>query len=73
MSNKKFDLIEDFVFKYSGNVKAGFEDRWGKIDLDIFDNQFHECIGALLARQASLTIEMAHAPSTWNGSVGPLF
>jgi hypothetical protein len=32
----------------------------------------HEVIGALLARQVSLAIQLAEAPTIWNGHVAPL-
>jgi hypothetical protein len=32
----------------------------------------HEAIGGLLARQATLSIEMAKSPSMWNGHIAPL-
>lgn len=66
-------LLSIFVNGYIDIVKAGFEDRWKQIKPEIYDKHIHECIGALLSRQATLTIEMAKAPSTWNGHVAPLF
>ena len=71
MSGKK--LLNDFVVKYPDIVRAGFDGRWSLITPEIYNNHVHECIGGLLSRQATLTIEMAMAPSTWNGHVAPLF
>jgi len=72
--SENFDeLIHDFVQKYIEVVESGFESRWSQIKPEIYHNYIHECIGALLSRQATLTIEMAKAPSTWNGHVAPLF
>lgn len=66
-------MLSDFVNGYIENVHEGFDDRWGQIKPEIYDKHIHESIGALLSRQATLTIEMAKAPSTWNGHVAPLF
>lgn len=65
--------LSDFVKGYTENVRAGFEGRWSLITPEIYKNYIHECIGGLLSRQATLTIEMAMAPSTWNGHIAPLF
>lgn len=73
MSEKRENLLADFVKKYTENVRAGFDERWLQIKPEIYRKHVHECIGGLLSRQAILTIEMARAPSTWNGHVAPLF
>jgi hypothetical protein len=64
--------IWEFVTEYCDNVQDGFSDRWSKIKPDIYHKHIHESIGALLARQATLSIELAKAPSMWNGHVAPL-
>lgn len=75
MTNKREDTntLGDFVSKYVESVRAGFEQRWMAIKPSIYDTKPHECIGGLLSRQATLTLEMAVAPSTWNGHSAPLF
>ena len=65
--------LQDFVDGYRGIVIAGFDDRWGKVKQEIYNKHISESIGALLSRQATLSIEMASAPTTWNGHVAPLF
>ena len=72
MVEKIDNLLDDFVEKYIANVRSGFDERWSLIVPEIYDKHVHECIGGLLSRQATLTIEMAKAPSTWNGHVAPL-
>ncbi len=65
--------LDSFIKDYIDNVQLGFEKRWEAVKPDIYDNWVHECIGALLSRQATLTIEMVKAPSIWNAHVAPLF
>lgn len=67
------DVLEDFVTKYVDNVRSGFDKRWSLVIPEIYSSDAQQCIGGLLSRQAVLTIEMAVAPSTWNGHVAPLF
>ena len=66
------DLLSEFVKGYTANVVDGFESRWSQITLEIYANHIHECIGGLLARQATLSIELANAPAIWNGHIAPL-
>lgn len=67
------DSLADFVDEYIDVVLKGLNSRWEQIVPDIYERHFHDCVAALTARQATLTIEMARAPSTWNGHVAPLF
>lgn len=73
MTDGNMDLLNDFIDSYAANVISGFNERWSQIKPDIYKKHIHESIGGLLARQATLAIEMARAPSTWNGHVAPLF
>ncbi|MEW6181494.1 MAG: DUF5677 domain-containing protein [Chloroflexota bacterium] len=73
-SYERFDeMLSDFVQGYKDVVVRGFDDRWGKVRQEIYDKHTSETIGALMSRQATLSIEMAAAPTTWNGHVAPLF
>lgn len=73
-SYKRFDeILSDFVQGYKDIVVRGFDERWGKVRQEIYDKHISETIGALMSRQATLSIEMAAAPTTWNGHVAPLF
>lgn len=65
-------LLANFVEDYVQVVMDGFEQRWNQIRPEIYEKYIHECIGGLLSRQATLSIEMARAPSIWNGHVAPL-
>jgi len=71
---KEFDeKLQDFISGYKEVVIAGFDDRWGKVKQEIYNKHITETIGALMSRQATLSIEMAAAPTTWNGHVAPLY
>src|SRR5438270_180381 len=65
-------LLWKFVQEYCANIRQGFEDRWSQVKPNIYEKHAHEAIGALLSRQATLSIELAKAPSMWNGHVAPL-
>ena len=67
------DVFMAFVQRYVASVEAGLEERWSKIEVDLFNTTPHEVAGALLARQATLTVQLAHSPNVWNGHVAPLF
>lgn len=69
--NVKRDLW-DFIEGYCNNVVAGFEGRWSQVTPEIYNKEKHETIGGLLSRQATLSVELAKAPSTWNGHIAPL-
>lgn len=62
-----------FIDEYIATVEEGFTNRWSQVTPSIYANHVHQCIGGLMARQATLSIEFAKMPSAWNGHVAPLF
>jgi hypothetical protein len=72
MSERFNSLLQRFIEEYSANARQGFESRWSQVKPDIYKRHMHEAIGALLARQATLSIEMAKSPYMWNGHIAPL-
>ena len=46
---------------------------WAKFPADIFESEFAEVIGALLARQCNLAVKVARNPDLWDYHAGPLF
>jgi hypothetical protein len=66
-------LIDDFIATYCEAARAGFASRWSQIVPDTYRPHRHEAVGALLARQVSLSVELARAPQIWNGHAAPLF
>jgi hypothetical protein len=65
--------MRKFIDEYCENVASSFRIRWSGLKIDLYNQYVHESLGALLARQATLSIEFARAPTTWNGHVAPLF
>jgi Family of unknown function (DUF5677) len=50
-----------------------FEYRLKKWPTDLSHSEVHEVIGALLARQVTLAVQLASSLPNWNGHVAPLF
>ncbi len=72
MVSRETNPLWDFINGFCDNVTESFNERWSKITPDLFDKHIHEAIGGLLARQATLAIELARAPTIWNGNIAPL-
>ncbi len=62
------NIIETFVKQ----ARQELQDRWAKWQLDLSQREFHEVIGALLARQATLARSLAEEPPIWNGHIAPI-
>lgn len=67
------DAVLNVVHQYCGIVERGLVERREKIEVDIYDTAAHEVTGALIARQATLSIQLCSSPGNWNGHVAPLF
>ena len=67
------DAVSEIMDRYCVMVETALHDRWSKLQVDLYEGAIHEVVGALLARQATLTIQLARSPGTWNGHVAPLF
>jgi hypothetical protein len=65
--------LEETVEAFVRRARDEFEYRIKKWPTDLRHNDVHEVIGALLARQVTLAIQLASSPSNWNGHVAPLF
>jgi hypothetical protein len=72
MVSRENNPLWEFIDGFCDNVLGGFNERWSKIRPDLFDKHIHEAMGGLLARQATLAIELARAPAIWNGNIAPL-
>ena len=74
MMDESVDLKE--VMAIVDNLVQGLRDelraRWDAWDLDLTKPHLHEVIGGLMARQVTLTTQLAQAPRIWNGHVAPL-
>lgn len=72
MTDEPTSPLLAFIRDYCENVEQGFSSRWSQLTPEIYRKEIHETIGGLAARQATLSIELARAPSIWNGHVAPL-
>jgi hypothetical protein len=66
-------LMNDFIDVYCASARAGFDSRWSQVVPDTYRPHQHEAVGALLARQVTLSVELASAPQIWNGHSAPLY
>ncbi len=70
MKDKKYiiTLLNCYVDNLSNDLKA----RWNNWNKNFNEKEIHEVLGGLLARQISITIELARNPSIWNSNVAPM-
>lgn len=64
--------IEGITKDYVHMVKMELSDRWKGWPLDLTCREMYEVIGVLLARQVTLSIQLAMSPNIWNEHVAPL-
>jgi hypothetical protein len=57
---------------YCEIAQKGLEERRGKMPIALYESETYEAIGGLMARQATLSIQLAMSPSIWNGHIAPL-
>jgi hypothetical protein len=62
------DLINAFVKK----VELELKDRWNNWDINLSKSAQFEVIGGILARQASLAIQIAQNINIWNEEIAPI-
>lgn len=73
MTNQDYSKkITEFMQSYCEIVKKALDERWNKIPLKVYDSEVYEVIGGLLARQATLSIQLAENPMIWNPHIAPL-
>ena len=73
MSNETlWEEIDKIVSNYVQAVTLELHERWENWTLDLAKREMHEVIGGLLARQVTMAIQLAEAPSIWNGHIAPL-
>jgi hypothetical protein len=66
------DEIQNIITNYRNKAKSELLDRikiWG---FDLNNIEKFEVVGAILARQTTLAIELASAPTTWTPHIAPL-
>jgi Family of unknown function (DUF5677) len=70
--NNSWKTVIALMERYQKLVIKGLRERWRKFEIEIYDSETYEVIGGLLARQATLTVELAGAPQIWNTHIAPL-
>jgi hypothetical protein len=69
---ENFSKIEELIRSFIKNARLELKERWEKWTIDLSQNEIHEVVGALLARQVTLSRQMAENPLIWNGHIAPL-
>ena len=64
--------ITQFMKSYREFVLKSLDTRWDKIPLELYDAEVYEVIGGILARQTTLSIQLAQNPMIWNPHIAPL-
>lgn len=67
-----FDELVVFVDAYCKNIKENLELRWAAYTPQLRPSHGADAIAGLLARQATLAIELARNPGIWNGNIAAL-
>ncbi len=66
------EMIRSLVQSFVGNALAELDLRLKYCPIEFAKNEEHEVLGALLARQTTLAIQLAESPSIWTGDVAPI-
>jgi hypothetical protein len=61
-------MIQTFI----EDAHAELDERWTRWELDLAHSEVHEVIGALIARQVTLAVQLAACPTMWNGHMAPI-
>lgn len=73
MRTKEFwKATEAILRNYVRMVELELSERWEGWSLDLSCNEMYEVIGALLARQVTLAVELAKSHIIWNMHIAPL-
>ena len=70
--NKVRKGVEQIITGYVKRLYEEIETRIGSWSVDLTQHEVHEVVGGLLARQATLGIQLASSPGTWNVHVAPV-
>lgn len=67
-----FKKLHQLSQSYLEKAQKEFNERWDSWEIDFSQIEYHEVIGALVARQMSLTRNLVESPNIWNGHVAPI-
>lgn len=68
----EFDALIFFIDAYCKNIKDNLEQRWNAYTPRIRESHGSDAMAGLLARQATLAIEIARNPGIWNGNIAAM-
>ena len=69
---KGLKRVEHIVNGYVKRLYEEIETRIGRWTVDLTQNEVHEVVSGLVARQATLGIQLASSPGIWNVHVAPV-
>ena len=72
-ADHKYHPVFRFGIDYGRYAWKLVEEIWSKLPIDIYQSEFYEVLGALMARQCNLVLKLAQTPSLWDYHAGPLF
>ena len=72
-AGRKYHPVIRFGIDYESYAWKLVDEIWSKLPIDIFQSEFFEVLGALMARQCNLAVKLAHTPTLWDYHAGPLF
>lgn len=64
--------VREIANLFAEDLHSELDARWAAWQLDLSQKELHEVVGALLARQVTLAVELAQSPACWNYHIGPL-
>lgn len=67
-----FKQIEKLIRIFIKQARIELKERWEKWIIDLDNNEIHEVVGALLARQVTLARQLAESPQIWNYHTAPI-
>jgi len=72
-STEQLHPVAKFGLDYERYAWCVVDDIWSQLPIDIYQSEFFEVVGALLARQCNLAVKLACNPDFWDYHAGPLF
>ncbi|MEQ9444772.1 MAG: DUF5677 domain-containing protein [Rhodospirillaceae bacterium] len=72
MSTDNYKEFRSFIESLTNSFNEQIESRWQATNVELYNSEFFEVVGGLLARQASLTTQFASNPGNWNAHIAPI-
>ncbi len=66
------DPLRRIIERFVSRAREEFEERIRRWPTDLSQQEVHEVVGALLARQVALASELAGSPGIWTANVAPI-